>query len=73
MPDFTPLFMKTKGKPAEYNGQTIQMSHFLPVKEGDILIASIESTNSDCRQGFIIDVTGWCEMDGEKFVSLPPF
>lgn len=66
MTDFSSLFLKSKAKPVEYKGKTIHMAHFLPVKEEDILVASIESTNSDCPQGFCIDVTGWCEYEGEK-------
>jgi hypothetical protein len=66
MTDFSSLFLKSKAKPVEYNGKIMHMAHFLPVKDGDILIISIESTNSDCRQGLCIDITGWCELDGEK-------
>lgn len=66
MTDFSSLFLDSKAKPVEYYGKTIHMVHFLPVTDGDILVASIESTNSDCRQGFCIDVTGWCERDGDK-------
>jgi hypothetical protein len=35
------------------------------VKDGDILVASIEKTNSEWCQGFSIDITGSCEMNGK--------
>lgn len=66
MTDFSSLFMKTKGKPVEYNGDMLHMAHYFPVKEGDILVASIEKASSDCRQGLCIDVTGWCEFDEDE-------
>jgi hypothetical protein len=38
-----------------------------PVENGDTLICVIERTNSDTRQGFSVDVTGYCEMNGQVF------
>lgn len=67
MPDFSKLFIESKGQPVEYNGKTVVMSDKFPVKEGDTLIVRIEKSNSDCRQGVSIDVTGHCEMNGKIF------
>ena len=60
MPDFEELFMQSKGQPIEYNGHRVIRSDKFPVKNEDILIARIEKTNSDCRQGLCIDITGYC-------------
>lgn len=67
MPDFTDLFIQSKGQPITYKGKTLVLSDKFPVQNGDVLIASIEKTNSDRRQGFCIDITGSCEMDGKVF------
>jgi len=65
MPSFSELFMKSKAQPIEWNGKILVMSDKFPVKNGDTLLISIEKTNSDCRQGLCVDVTGSCELDGE--------
>ncbi len=65
MPSFNDLFIESKGKPIIYNGKSIIRLDKFPVSNGDILISSIEGTNGDCRQGFVIDITGYCEIDGE--------
>ncbi|HSX04625.1 MAG TPA: hypothetical protein VLG76_07855 [Rhabdochlamydiaceae bacterium] len=67
MPDFTKLFTASKAQPTGFNGKTIFLADKFPVENGDILVASIEKSNSDCRQGFSIDITGHCEMNGELF------
>ena len=65
MPDFSELFEKANWQPITYKGETVVRIDKFPIKDGDILIASIEKTNSDCRQGFYIDITGYCEMNGK--------
>ena len=65
MPDFTKLFMESKAQPIEWKEKTLMMSDKFPVINGDVLLISIEKTNSDYRQGLCVDVTGSCEMDGE--------
>lgn len=65
MPDFSTLFIESKGKPIQYNGKSLVMSDQFPVKEGDTLIIRIEKSNSDCRQGLSVDITGHCELNGE--------
>lgn len=65
MPSFNDLFIASKGKALIYNWKSIIRVDKFPVKNGEILTLSIEETNSNCRQGFVIDITGYCEMDGE--------
>lgn len=67
MPDFSELFEKANWLSVDYNGKIVTRLDEFPVSDGDILVASIEKTNSDCRQGFCIDITGYCEMDGKVF------
>jgi len=63
MPNFGELFMKSKAQPIKWNGEIVVMSDKFPVKNGDTLLMSIEKTNSDCLQGFYVDITGSCELD----------
>ena len=67
MPDFTNFFVASKGQPITYKGQIIYGLDRFPVKNSDVLIAHIETANSEYRQGFCIDITGHCEMDGKTF------
>ncbi len=65
MPSFDKLFMETKELHINYNSNVLYRADKFPVSNVDILIVSIESSNSDCRQGLCIDITGHCEIDGE--------
>jgi len=65
MPNFNNLFKGSKGQPVLYNGISLQRVDRFPVKNGDVLQLSIENTNSKYRQGFAIDITGHCEINGE--------
>ncbi|HSX04626.1 MAG TPA: hypothetical protein VLG76_07860 [Rhabdochlamydiaceae bacterium] len=67
MPDFTDLFAQSKGAAIEYRGKTIIRADKYPIKNGDILIASIEKACMERREGFAIDITGYCELDGKIF------
>ncbi len=67
MPSFDHLFAESKDGLINYNGKNLIRADKFPVKNGDTLIASIEKANSDCLQGFVINITGYCEMDGEIF------
>lgn len=67
MPDFSEFFEANKGQPIQYKSNTVILIDKFPVTNGDILVCAIEKTNSDCRQGFYIDITGHCEMDGKVF------
>lgn len=65
MPNFDELFLESKGQPIIYKGKPTIRADKFPVSNGDVLIASIEQASGDLRQGFVIDVTGYCELDGE--------
>lgn len=65
MPNFEPLFVESRGQSIVYKGKNVIRIDKFPVKNGDTLIVSIEKTNAVERQGFIIDITGYCEMHGE--------
>lgn len=67
MPDFDQIFATTKERPVRYKDLAIIRSDQFPVNNGDTLIASIEKANSDPRQGFSIDISGHCELDGKIF------
>ena len=65
MPSFSEFFIKSKGQPIEYKGKVLKRVDKFPVSDGDILIISIEKTNSKDLQGVAIDITGSCEMNGK--------
>ncbi len=67
MPSFGTLFIESKGQPILYRGNTLVLADKFPVSNGDVLVAFIEKTNSDYRQGLAIDITGHCEIDGKVF------
>ena len=67
MPSFEKLFIEAKSSVVEYNGMKLYLADKFPVQDGDILLCSIERTKSDRRQGFSIDITGYCEMYGKVF------
>jgi len=58
------LFEESKGQPVSYKEHILVRADKFPVKNDDTLIASIEKTNAEKRQGFVIDITGSCEMNG---------
>ena len=65
MQDFGKLFMETKEDFIIYEGKKLFVADKFPIKNGDVLKVNIESTRSDCRQGATIDITRWCEINGE--------
>ncbi len=67
MPSFEKLFIDAKSGVVEHNGMTLYLADKFPVKNGDVLLCSIVRTNSSRRQGFSIDITGYCEMNGKVF------
>lgn len=67
MPNFSDLFIQSKGQPIRYKDKMLTLSDKFQVKDGDVLIVSIEKTNSEFRQGFCIDIAGSCEMAGKLF------
>ena len=68
MPDFSEYFIKTKGQHITYKEKTLFLADKFPVQNRETLIASIEKADdSRKRQGFFIDITGYCELNGEVF------
>lgn len=59
--------MESKGQPIIYKEKKLVLADKFPISNGDTLVALIEKTNSEWRQGFSIDITGHCEMDGKIF------
>jgi len=65
MTSFEELFIESRGQPIEWEGQDLIRSDKFPVSNGDTLVCSIESANNEVfLQGFCIDITGSCEIDG---------
>jgi hypothetical protein len=67
MPSFEKMFIESRGDPVSYKGNTLVCVDKFPVRNGDVLLASIEKTSGNSRQGFSIDITGYCEMEGHIF------
>ncbi len=67
MSSYENLFIQAKSGVVEHNGMKLYLIDKFPVENGDILLCSIEKTSSNRRQGFCIDITGHCEMNGEIF------
>lgn len=65
MPSFQSFFMKTQGQPIEFEGKTLYLADKFPIKNGEKIIISIESTNSEYAQGLSIGIEGYCEMYGQ--------
>jgi len=66
MPNFDPLFSETKVRPIIYKGKSLVRVDKFPVQNGDVLIASIDEVDySKRQQGFSIDITGYCEINGK--------
>ncbi len=65
MPDFDQLFMNTDEIFINYNEMIFYRIDKFPVSHSDTLICKIESSNSTRRQGLCIDITGYCEFEGE--------
>jgi hypothetical protein len=47
MPDFQSMFMKTRGQPIEYQGNTLVMSHFFPTEGASKFRLVIETCNGN--------------------------
>ncbi|NNM43911.1 MAG: hypothetical protein HKM07_06165 [Chlamydiae bacterium] len=65
MPSFQKLFEETDELTIQYKDKILHWADKFPVKDGDVLIASIEKTNSEWIQGLSIDITGSCEVNGK--------
>lgn len=67
MPDFSELFEKANWQPIEYKGNTVIRLDKFPVKNGDFLAITIERARNERREGLCIDITGYCELDGQEY------
>lgn len=67
MPSFQPMFMKTKGKPIQYNGQTLYLMDRFPVQNKQKILVVFEKTNSEWRQGIRIDTEGKFTLLGQQY------
>ncbi len=65
MQSFEDLFLKSKGQPIEYNGNTIQMVDRIPVTYGQQIRVIFESANSDWKQGVHLANDGAFEVNGQ--------
>ena len=67
MPSFQEMFEKSGDLPIIYKGIEIVQFDRFPVENGDVLICSIEEAikKEYYLQGFCIDITGWCELEGK--------
>ena len=66
MPNFEELFLKSKGKPVEYNGKEVRMMDEFPAKDGDALILSMEKFNSEWKQGIHLETKGFFLVNNQK-------
>lgn len=65
MSSFEDLFLKSKGQPVVYKGQTIQMVDRFRVADGQTLKVKFESVNADWRQGIGLDIDGSFDIEGQ--------
>ncbi|MDB2614403.1 hypothetical protein N9Y92_04540 [Chlamydiales bacterium] len=66
MTDFREIFDSKMSRVIQYKDKELFLEDFFPVKDGDVLSVSIESTNSEFKQGLYVNITGHCEIDGNK-------
>jgi hypothetical protein len=66
MPDFSELFMQSKGKPIIYKNKTVVMTDYFSFKDGERLKIQIEKTNSEWNQGIGIYLFGTIEIENNK-------
>ena len=59
MPDFSELFIKTKGNPIQYKGKVLVMVDDIPFEDGNQFLITFEKTNSEWRQGIGLDIFGF--------------
>ena len=63
---FEDLFLKSKGKPIDYNGKVVAMIDEYPVSKGDKLKVVFEGFNSEWKQGVHLKLKGKLEINGQK-------
>lgn len=67
MPDFDPLFSSVQTVPLDYKGNKIIRFDDLPFIDGNHFKFIFEKKNSEWRQGILLSVFGYFEIDGRKF------
>lgn len=73
MPDFSKLFINSKGSPIEYKGKKLCMFDDFPVSSGDKVLLTIEKTNSEWKQGCGLSYKGSFEAQGQTFYNKISF
>jgi hypothetical protein len=76
--NFGQMFMQSKGSPIDYNGMQLIMLDRVPVRLGDRLLLTIESTRAEWPQG--VGISEGLEIFGERvkravvweYFSIPP-
>lgn len=63
---FEELFIKSKGKPIHYKGQTIVMMDLFPIKNKKKIKISIEAVGSEWRQGIAVKTKGSFLINDQK-------
>ena len=68
MPYFDELFASTIGsEPVVYKQKKLIRVDYLSFEDGDQFLIKIESTKSDWKQGIVLDLFGYFEIDGTQF------
>ena len=65
MPAFEHMFMQTKGKPIQWNGQTLVMVDAFPVQKREKLRLMFEGFGSEWKQGVMLDTKGAFTVNGK--------
>lgn len=68
MPYFDELFASNIGsEPIVYKQKKLIRVDYIPFEDDDQFSIKIESTNSDWKQGIVLDLFGYFEIDGAQF------
>jgi hypothetical protein len=65
MPSFQAMFMESKGKPIQYQGNTLVMIDHLPTSGCRAIQVVFESSNSRWRQGIRVKSEGKLQVNGQ--------
>jgi hypothetical protein len=65
MPSFEEMFRQTKGKPIQWNGQTLVMVDAFPVGKRERLRLVFESFGSEWKQGVLLSTKGSFVVNGK--------
>lgn len=64
---FENLFRKSSGSPVKYKDKTLYLFDKFSISDEDILLISIENTNSQFTQGLALTIEGECEIKGKRY------